>query len=286
MDEHVVIAGRNPFDGCAVCDADLRRAVELQAKSHLIHLREGYLEEDGRPDGVARLIASSIPAFRALVRNLSRLAPGAVDEGAERLLAELSSVNTIADPTEIHFRRTAHDRLRAELGDAAFEAAANEVTVLTLDLRAEGPLRIALDLVEDRTGETIRSFRPDGRTGDHVRLTWRLDPGDYEVVLWEPERVTALVWDTSGSMDGLINTARQTIWGVVNDLALAKPSPRLRLALISYGNNGHDPKAGWVKVESPLTDDLDRISQLLFSLTTNGGEEYVARAIHGDLGRE
>src|SRR5688500_18794146 len=55
IDNHVVVFGADPFAGCAVCEADLRRAVELQAKSHLIHLREGYLEGEGQPGAIARL---------------------------------------------------------------------------------------------------------------------------------------------------------------------------------------------------------------------------------------
>jgi hypothetical protein len=77
---HALIYGRNPFAGVEVSPADLRRACELQAKSHVIHLREGFLETDGRGPGVARLIAASAPAFRALLDNIGRLSdPGSGD---------------------------------------------------------------------------------------------------------------------------------------------------------------------------------------------------------------
>ena len=46
---HVVIVGDNPFAGTRVADADRRRGCEQQAKSHLIHLREGFLETEGDP---------------------------------------------------------------------------------------------------------------------------------------------------------------------------------------------------------------------------------------------
>jgi hypothetical protein len=65
----------------------------------------------------------------------------------------------------------------------------------------------------------------------------------------------------------------------VNDLALAKPTPRLRLALLTYGNDGHDPERGWVAIDSPFTEDLDAVSAQLFALKTNGGTEYVARVL-------
>jgi hypothetical protein len=90
----------------------------------------------------------------------------------------------------------------------------------------------------------------------------------------------AICLDTSGSMNGLINAARQKLWAIVNELALAEPTPKLRVALLTFGNDGHDPEAGWVRIDSGLTDDLDLISQKLFALATNGGTEYVGRVLH------
>src|SRR5258705_2711251 len=89
----------------------------------------------------------------------------------------------------------------------------------------------------------------------------------------------AICLDTSGSMDGLIDEARQKIWSIVNDLALATPTPRLRIALLTYGNDGHDAERGWVAVDAPFTEDLDTVSAQLFALKTNGGTELVARVL-------
>jgi hypothetical protein len=90
----------------------------------------------------------------------------------------------------------------------------------------------------------------------------------------------ALCLDTSSSMDGLIDSAKRKLWDVVNELAKAKPTPDLRVALYSYGNNAYDPKTGWVRQEIDLTSDLDRVAEKLFALratTVRGGDEYVAR---------
>ena len=93
----------------------------------------------------------------------------------------------------------------------------------------------------------------------------------------------AICLDTSGSMDGLIHSARQKLWTIVNDLAKAEPTPRLRVALLSFGNDGNDAENGWVKVETPFTEDLDTVSQRLFRLTTNGGTELVGRVVQTSL---
>ena len=80
---HVLIAGADPFGPTRVSPNDVRRACELAAKSHLIHLREGFLETGGRPGAVTELIAASAPAFRALLDNIARLADDEGDDVAE-----------------------------------------------------------------------------------------------------------------------------------------------------------------------------------------------------------
>ena len=90
--DHTLVAGKNPFEGMTVAASDLRRAVEVQARGHLLHLREGYLETRGRADALAALIEQSAPAFAALLSSLARLDghashdAAAVARHAERLL--------------------------------------------------------------------------------------------------------------------------------------------------------------------------------------------------------
>jgi hypothetical protein len=95
----------------------------------------------------------------------------------------------------------------------------------------------------------------------------------------QPAVDLAICLDTSGSMQGLIDAARAKLWAVVNDLALARPQPRLRVALLTFGNDGHPSENGWVRLDVPFTTDLDLVSQQLFALTTNGGTELVGRVI-------
>lgn len=89
--------------------------------------------------------------------------------------------------------------------------------------------------------------------------------------------------DTSGSMDGLIDSARITLWDIVNAIGTAQPTPRLRVALLTFGNDGHPADLGWVNVDANFTNDLDSLYERLFALTTNGGQEYVARAVDTSL---
>ncbi len=89
--------------------------------------------------------------------------------------------------------------------------------------------------------------------------------------------------DVSGSMQGLVGAAKMKLWDIVNDLGKVQPTPKLRVALYSYGHTSYDPKAGWVRKEIDLTNDLDAVYQKLNALTINGGEEYVARVCRDAL---
>lgn len=94
------------------------------------------------------------------------------------------------------------------------------------------------------------------------------------------ERATvdvALCLDVSGSMRGLIDSAKIKLWEIVNDIGKIKPTPNLRVALYSFGHSTYDAQAGWVRKEIDLTVDLDAVYQKLNALTINGGTELVAR---------
>ncbi len=87
----------------------------------------------------------------------------------------------------------------------------------------------------------------------------------------------ALILDTSGSMDGLIEQAKTKLWKIVNELATARKNgqlPNVQIALYHYGNDNISREAHYVKKLVPLSTDLDKISDELFKLTTNGGSEY------------
>jgi hypothetical protein len=70
---HLPIVGHDPFQGVSVRADDRRRACEAQAKSHLIHLREGFLQAEGQGPQLARLIHRSVPSFTTLLANVADL---------------------------------------------------------------------------------------------------------------------------------------------------------------------------------------------------------------------
>jgi hypothetical protein len=80
----------------------------------------------------------------------------------------------------------------------------------------------------------------------------------------------------------LIGQAKSRLWKIVNELATARKNgqaPRLQVALYEYGQDSIPAQAGYMRCIVPLSGDLDRISEELFKLQTNGGQEYCGQVI-------
>ena len=92
----------------------------------------------------------------------------------------------------------------------------------------------------------------------------------------------AILLDTSGSMSGLIEQTKTQLWQIVNTFIDAKQNgkvPFVEVALYEYGNDGLNRESHWVRQIQPLTRDLDKVSEELFSLRTNGGSEFCGAVI-------
>ncbi|MFQ5731935.1 MAG: VWA domain-containing protein [Planctomycetaceae bacterium] len=97
-----------------------------------------------------------------------------------------------------------------------------------------------------------------------------------------PRIQIAILLDTSNSMDGLINQARQQLWTIVNEFATARQNgkqPAVEVALLQYGNNRLPAKEGYIELVTGFTDNLDVVSEKLFALKTSGGSEYCGQVI-------
>jgi hypothetical protein len=96
----------------------------------------------------------------------------------------------------------------------------------------------------------------------------------------------AILFDTSNSMDGLLDQAKSRIWNIVNTIAKLEydnEPPQIEIALYEYGNDGLSEKEGYVRQVSKFSTDLDDISSLLFGLTTNGGSEFCGTVIYKSI---
>jgi len=99
----------------------------------------------------------------------------------------------------------------------------------------------------------------------------------------KPHIEVCFVLDTTGSMGGLIEGAKQKIWSIANEMISAQPTPELKLGLIGYRDRGDD----YVVKSFSLTDDIDAIYGHLREFQAGGGgdapesvNEALADGIH------
>src|SRR5438309_3597309 len=83
----------------------------------------------------------------------------------------------------------------------------------------------------------------------------------------KPRIEVCFVLDTTGSMGGLIEGAKQKIWSIANEMISAKPTPELKLGLIGYRDRGDE----YVVKSFQLTDDIDSIYGRLRDFKAIGG---------------
>jgi len=90
----------------------------------------------------------------------------------------------------------------------------------------------------------------------------------------------ALLLDTSNSMDGLINQAKNQLWETISHLSKETPDAKIEIAIYQYGNDNLSVYNNYVQKILDFSSNLDEVSSKLFKLQTNGGSEYCGAVIH------
>lgn len=96
----------------------------------------------------------------------------------------------------------------------------------------------------------------------------------------------ALLLDTSQSMDGLIEQAKSQLWNILNtmnNIQKGEEETSLEIALYEYGNPDKCKNDLFVSKLTDFTTDVDIISEKLFALSTDGGEEFCSAVINSSL---
>lgn len=94
-----------------------------------------------------------------------------------------------------------------------------------------------------------------------------------------PSVEVVFVLDTTGSMSGLIEGAKQTIWSIANAIATGDPTPQVRMGLVAYRDRGDE----YITRITGLTDDLDAVYGDLIGFRAQGGGDHpesVNQALH------
>lgn len=94
-----------------------------------------------------------------------------------------------------------------------------------------------------------------------------------------PKIEVVFALDTTGSMSGMIQGAKDKIWSIANMLCAAKPTPHIKMGLVAYRDRGDK----YVTQITPLSDDIDAIYKELMALQADAGgdePESVNQALH------
>lgn len=100
----------------------------------------------------------------------------------------------------------------------------------------------------------------------------------------KPRIDAVFVLDTTGSMGGLIQGAKENIWSIASSMAQAKPTPELRIGLVAYRDRGD----AYVTRVVDLSSDLDSMFATLMDFQADGGgdtPESVNQALHDAVHR-
>ena len=85
--------------------------------------------------------------------------------------------------------------------------------------------------------------------------------------------------DATGSMSGLISTAKEKIWSIVSELSQTQPAPRIKLGMVFYRDRGD----AYITKVIPMTLDIDSVYTELLAIQAGGGgdsPESVNQALH------
>jgi Mg-chelatase subunit ChlD len=108
--------------------------------------------------------------------------------------------------------------------------------------------------------------RNPGRTGDPAGQIPATDPVSNQ----RPVVDVVFALDTTGSMGGLIQAAKEKIWSIASTMAAAKPTPQIRMGLVAYRDRGDD----YVTRVVDLSADLDSVYAALMQLQAGGGGDW------------
>jgi hypothetical protein len=95
-----------------------------------------------------------------------------------------------------------------------------------------------------------------------------------------------ILFDTSNSMDGLLNQAKSRIWAIVNEastLTYQGAPVTLEIAMYDYGNSTIPAAKNHIRKQLDFSTDLDLVSEKLFGLRTSGGDEFCPAVIVSSL---
>lgn len=112
-----------------------------------------------------------------------------------------------------------------------------------------------------------------------VASNFTLAPVNHATTNERPKIEVVFVLDTTGSMGGLIQAAKDKIWSIATTMANVQPAPEIKIGLVAYRDRGD----AYVTQVFDLSTDLDSMFATLMDFSANGGgdgPESVNKALY------
>ncbi len=207
--------------------------------------------------------------------------PGGVEPfacGGADVVCETEANDTPATANPLQTGKTVAGRTRS--GETDFFALAPEEPFNTINVEMESRPYIRTSVgLEDETGNTVKTFSPATATTPRFDWSWNVPAGRYRFRVSQPRTTVALVFDTSGSMEGRTEHLREAL---VSYIRGAPADEDIRLIRFGADVEEIDPEKAQQQVKDACPESGSaRQHCLLIGILENTGKDRVIYAKGG-----
>ena len=111
----------------------------------------------------------------------------------------------------------------------------------------------------------VAFIKKPGRPITSILLTSNLQEKTDRIA--KPKIQVVFLLDATGSMEGLIGTAKEKIWSITSSLSQTDPAPEIEVGMLFYRDRGDD----FITKIIPLGTDMDNLYEQLMAINASGG---------------
>jgi VWFA-related protein len=215
---------------------EVEHALPVRRDGRFVRVRilENYGGRDTSLNEIRILEGSGSGYVSVLARTAPLVSPAAAAAEAELARADADEKESNDDPAAAN-PLTAGRSTRGTiepLGESdhfAIDVAAGSRQMLNLALTAPPFIKTSVSLL-DATGVETKRFDPAQASEAATTISWLVDPGRQTIRVAEPPASIVLIWDTSGSMEGMTDALREAVLAY---LSRVRPTEKLNLIRFS-----------------------------------------------------
>jgi VWFA-related protein len=181
-----------------------------------------------------RIFEGSAPGYISVLARTAPLAAPSTAMAAAAAQAEVEereANNETATANPITLARSVGGTIDplGERDHFAIDVPSGPRQVLSLQLAGSPYIKTSVSLL-DASGKPTKRFDPAHARGTEANVSWLIDPGKQFLQVSEPPASIVLIWDTSGSMNGMTEALREAVLAYLSQV---RPTERLNLIRFS-----------------------------------------------------